>query len=49
MEVRISGSFYDFGTRTYRFEQPVKAGDVIKAVEFNTDTQVFDLIVERPE
>lgn len=39
----FSVQFYDYNTRNYRFDRVLKAGDVIEAVEFNTDTQLYDI------
>lgn len=39
----FSVQFYDYNTRDYRFDRVLKPGDVIEAVEFNTDTQLWDV------
>lgn len=41
----ISVQFYDYNTRKIRFDRALKKGDVIEAIEFNTDTQLYDVKV----
>lgn len=39
----FSIQFYNYNSRELRFDKPLKVGDVIKAIEFNTDTQLYDV------
>ena len=39
----FSAMFYDYNSRDYKFERCLKPGDVIEAVEFNIDTQLWDI------
>lgn len=43
----FSVQFYDYNTRNYRFDRVLKVGDVIEAIEFNTDTQLYDIKILR--
>ena len=40
----VSVQFYK--DRKYCFDRLLKKGDVIVDIEFNTDTQLFDILVE---
>ena len=44
-KMMFSVQFYDYNTRNYKFKNPLKPGDVIEAIEFNTDTQLYDIKV----
>lgn len=41
----FSVMFYDYNTRNFSFRPGLKKGDVIEAIEFNTDTQLYDVKV----
>jgi hypothetical protein len=45
-ENMFSVQFYDYNTRNYSFKRLLKEGDVIEAIEFNTDTQLWDVKVK---
>lgn len=39
----FSVQFYDYNTRKFNFNRCLKPGDVIEAIEFNIDTQLYDI------
>ena len=43
----FSVQFYDYNTRNYSFKRSLEVGDVIEAIEFNTDTQLYDVKVRK--
>ncbi len=50
-ERKLSVQFYKYNSRDYLFGwgEVLKAGDVIEMIEFNTDTQLYDILVKREE
>jgi hypothetical protein len=43
--MKFSVQFYDYNTNNYRFDRCLRNGDVIESIEFNTDTQLYDIKV----
>ena len=39
----FSVQFHDYNTREFVYKPLLKPGDVIEAIEFNTDTQLYDI------
>jgi len=45
----VSVMFYKEGGREFSFDRLLKKGDTIVDIEFNTDTQLFDLLVREED
>jgi hypothetical protein len=46
---KISVQFYNYNTRDFNFKRCLKEGDVIGEIEFNTDTQLYDIWIKNVE
>lgn len=48
---RLSVQFFEYNSRNYLagFEKRLRPGDVIELCEFNTDTQLWDILVKSEE
>jgi len=45
----VYANFYTEDRKSAPFDKRLKNGDVIKAIEFNTDTQVYEILVEEDD